>query len=82
MTLLPCPHCGRARLIVKDGAVTCPTPDCGKWKTRKDFYESGFRAYYRAFTEALKQPKTYVNLDVADELLHQAMRYKRESERL
>jgi hypothetical protein len=62
--------------------VTCPTPGCGKWKTRKDFYESGFRAYYRAFLAALKEPKTYLNLEIADDLLHTAMQYRREADKL
>ena len=75
----PCPHCGRTKLLRENGIIICPTPGCGKWKTDKEFYESGFRAYYKAFTRALKEPRTYIDLDIADGLLHDAMRYLKEA---
>jgi hypothetical protein len=76
-----CPHCG-GRITSKDGMVKCSTKDCGEWKSAKEFYMSGFRAYYRAFTEKLKMPKTYGNLEDADEFLHQAMRFLKEHDKL
>lgn len=72
----PCPSCGNPRVY----KLECK---CGsKWATDKDYYMDGFRRAYSAFKHELKGTPTYRNLDAADTILHQAMRYLKEAEKL